>query len=127
MGNIKGDITVRSISGPVKISLADGTIRIFGGMGDVQLFQTTGVLDVKTTRGNQSGTRITLTGDSRFTSTEGKIKMRFNMPKNLITYQLTSEKGYVFALGKSKKKKLNIGKGKIVVEASSTTGAQAFY
>jgi len=127
MDNIKGDIVARAISGPVKISLADGTIRIFGGTGDVQLFQTTGILDIKTTRGNQSGTRISLTGNSRFTSTEGKIKMRFNMPKDLITYQLTSERAFVFALGKSKKKKLNIGKGKILVEANSTTGAQAFY
>ncbi len=127
MDNVKGDIVAKAISGPVKISLAKGTISISGGTGDVQLFQTTGVLDVKTTRGNQSGTRISLTGDSRFTSTEGKIKMRFSMPKNLITYQLTSERAFVFALGKSKKKKLSIGKGKILVEASSTTGAQAFY
>ena len=127
MEGIKGDIFSRSMSGIVKISTAEGDIKILGSTGDVQLFQTTGVLNIKTTRGNQSGTRINLTGNSNFTSTEGKIKMRFTTPKDKLSYQLMSEKGYVFALGKSKKKKLNIGKGDILITAETKTGAQSFY
>ncbi len=127
LDNIKGDILAKSMSGSIKISVSEGTIKILGSSGDVQLFQTTGVLDIKTTKGNQSGTRINLSGNSKFTSTEGKIKMRFDMPKGSLKYQLLSEKAYIFALGKSKKKKLNIGDGTILVESSSTTGAQSYY
>ena len=127
MDNIKGDILAKSMSGAIKISVSDGAIRIQGSSGDVQLFQTTGVLDIKTTKGNQSGSRINLSGNSKFTSSEGKIKMRFDMPNGSITYQLVSEKAFIFALGKSKKKKLNIGEGSILVESSSTTGAQSYY
>jgi len=127
MDNIKGDILAKSMSGSIKVSVSDGAIKILGSSGDVQLFQTTGVLDIKTTKGNQSGTRINLSGNSKFTSTEGKIKMRFDMPKGSLKYQLLSEKAYIFALGKSKKKKLNIGDGNVLVESSSTTGAQSYY
>ncbi len=127
MDNIKGDILAKSMSGLIKISVSEGAIKILGSAGDVQLFQTNGILDIKTTKGNQSGTRINLSGNSRFTSTEGKIKIRFNMPKETITYQLVSEKAYLYALGKSKKKKLNMGKGSILVEGNSTTGAQLYY
>jgi len=127
MDNIKGDILAKSMSGSIKISVAEGAIKILGSSGDVLLFQTTGVIDIKTTKGNQSGTRINLSGNSRFTSTEGKIKIRFDMPKGSLTYKLVSEKSYIFALGKSKKKKLNIGEGSVLVESSSTTGAQSYY
>ena len=127
MENIKGEIIAGTVSGFIKISYADGTIRIVGAKGDIELYQTTGILDIKTTKGNQTGTAVSLTGNSRFTSTEGKIKMRFNTPKENISYQLNSEKGFLFALGKSKKRKLSIGKGKILVEASSTTGTQSFF
>ncbi len=127
MENIKGNIFARSMSGIVKVSVAEGDISVIGSTGDVQLFQTKGILDIKTTKGNQSGTRIDLTGNSTFTSTEGKIKMRFITPKDKLAYELMSEKAFVFALGKSKKKKLNIGKGNILVKAVTTTGAQSFY
>ncbi len=127
MDNIKGDILAKSMSGSIKVSVSEGAVKIMGSSGDVQLFQTTGVLDVKTTKGNQSGTRLNLSGNSKFTTTEGKIKMRFDMPKGSLRYQLLSEKAYISALGKSKKKKLNIGEGDILVESSSTTGAQSFY
>jgi hypothetical protein len=127
MDNIKGNILAKSLSGSVKISVSEGAIKVQGSSGDVQLFQTAGVLDIKTTKGNQSGTRVSLSGNSKFSSTEGKIKMRFNMPKGSLKYQLLSEKAYIFALGKSKKKKLNIGDGSILVESSSTTGAQSYY
>ncbi|NPA36336.1 MAG: DUF4097 family beta strand repeat protein [Chlorobi bacterium] len=125
--NIEGDILAKSLSGKIKISVAEGKIQVLGGSGDVQLFQTKGIHEIKTTKGSQTGTRILLTGASKFTSTEGKIKMRFENPKEQITYKLVSEKAFVFALGKSKKKKLNVGKGSILVEAYSTTGSLAFY
>ncbi len=127
MDKINGDILAKSMSGSIKISVSEGAIKIQNSSGDVQLFQTTGVLDVKTTKGNQSGTRINLSGNSKFTSTEGKIKIKFDMSKGLLKYQLVSEKAFIFALGKSKKKKLNIGDGDILVQSSSTTGAQSYY
>ena len=124
--NVKGDILAKSMSGNVKISKAEGKISVLGASGDVDLFQTTGILEIKTTKGDQTGTRINLTGDSRFISTEGKVRMRFIMPDDALTYQLVSDNAFVFALGKSKKKKLSVGKGSILVEAYSTTGALSF-
>ena len=124
---ITGNILANSVSGLIKISDTKGMIRILGAEGDVQLFRTTGMLDIKTSKGNQTGTKICLTENSKFTSTEGKIKMRFCEPKEGITFQLVSQKGYLFAMGKSKKKKLTIGKGDILVEATSTTGTQTFF
>jgi DUF4097 and DUF4098 domain-containing protein YvlB len=127
LAHITGNILANSVTGAIKISDTEGTIRILGSKGNIQLFGTTGILDIKTSKGNQTGTKICLTGNSKFTSTEGKIKMRFCEPKKGITFQLVSQKGYLFALGKSKKKKLTIGKGDILVEATSTTGTQTFF
>jgi hypothetical protein len=127
MEDCDGDILVKSNSGAIKISMAKGTIQVMGSSGDVQLFQTTGILQINTSKGNQTGSRIVLSGNSSFTSTEGKIKMRFDMPKEALSYQLVSENNFLFALGKSKKKKLNIGNGSIVVTGSSTTGSQSYY
>jgi len=127
MTNIYGDITASTLSGLIKISDSNGEIQIHGAKGDVLLFRTTGILDIKTSEGNQTGNKITLTGNSKFTSTEGKIKMKFSEPKEGIAFQLVSQKGYLFAMGKSKKKKLTIGEGDILVEATSTTGTQTFF
>jgi len=127
MDNIRGEIFAKSMSGSINISMAVGKIRILGYSGDVELYQVTGILDVSTTRGNQTGIKVKLTGDSRFASTVGKVRIKLDMPKDSITYQLKSEKAFVFALGKSKKKKLIVGNGNILVQGNSTTGSQLFY
>ncbi|TAJ05772.1 hypothetical protein DMA11_23170 [Marinilabiliaceae bacterium JC017] len=125
--NIKGDITTKASSGNIKISIAESNILITAAKGDVQLFQTNGTLNVTTTKGNQSGTRIKLAAASSLTSTEGKIKMKLDMPKDQLAFQLQSTNSYLFALGKSKKKKLKIGKGPILLTGTSTTGSQSYY
>lgn len=125
--NIKGDITTKASSGGIKISIAESNILITAANGDVQLFQTNGTLNINTTKGNISGTRIKLAAASTLTSTEGKIKMKFDMPKDQLAFELQSTNSFLFAQGKSKKKKLKIGNGPILLTGISTTGSQSYY
>ncbi len=123
---VHGNLNVKSASAPIKISKTEGSIVVKSFSGKVELFETKGIISTQSGAGNQIGNRILLRGNSKFVSTEGSIKMKFVNPLTEVTFKLLSESGFIQAGTESKKKKLNLGKGPILVESMSTTGGQVF-
>jgi len=127
MKNIKGEIKLKSNSGALKLSDAEGTITAMSGAGALNFFNVTGVFDVTSGKGDVVGTRIKFTASSSFKTTEGKIKLKLDHNKEELSFMCESEKGMMVAYGKAKKKKLKLNGGPIIITTYSTTGAQNFY
>lgn len=125
--NIEGDMIQRSSSGAVKISNSKVNITTQSMNGSVNLFDVTGILNITTTKGLIAGSQVKLTNSSNFTTTEGKIKIKLLNKKEELTFVLRSESAPVIAMGSSKMKKLNTGKGPIIITGTSRTGGQNYY
>lgn len=123
---VKGDVYLKTKSGAMKLSNAEGKIGSLSVSGTLNLFDVTGAFNLVATKGSIIGSRVKLTESSSFNTTEGKIKMKFINPKEQFTFECQSEHAYIVAFGKSKKKKLKMGEGPIVITAISTTGAMNF-
>ncbi|MBR8535988.1 DUF4097 family beta strand repeat protein [Carboxylicivirga sediminis] len=123
---VKGDVYLKTKSGAMKLSNAEGKIGSLSVSGTLNLFDVTGVFNLVATKGSIIGSRVKLTESSSFNTTEGKIKMKFINPQEQFTFACQSEHAYIVAYGKSKKKKLKMGEGPIVITAISTTGAMNF-
>ncbi len=123
---VKGDIYLKTKSGAMKLSNAEGKIGSLSVSGTLNLFDVTGGFNLVATKGSIIGSWVKLTESSSFNTTEGKIKMKFINPQEQFTFACESEHAYMVAYGKSKKKKLKMGEGPIVVTAISTTGAMNF-
>jgi len=124
---INGDVKLKTNSGNLKLSNAKGNVNSISASGSFKLFDVEGVLNLQSTKGEISGSRVKLTGSSVFTTTEGKIKFNFDNDRSEFSYVCESKNSFIALYGKSKKKKNKTGKGAIVVTATSTTGAQAFF
>ncbi|WP_262327677.1 DUF4097 family beta strand repeat-containing protein [Carboxylicivirga litoralis] len=123
---VNGDIYLKTKSAALKLSDAKGTIGSLSVSGTLNLFNVEGVFNLVATKGSIIGSRVKLNESSSFNTTEGKIKIKFMNPKEQFTFACQSEHAYIVAYGKSKKKKLKLGDGPIVVTAISTTGAMNF-
>ncbi len=123
---VNGDIYLKTKSGAMKLSDSSGTIGSLSVSGTLNLFNVEGVFNLVATKGSLIGSRVTLSESSTFNTTEGKIKMKFQNSKEQFTFACESEHAFIVAYGKSKKKKLKMGDGPIVVTAISTTGAMNF-
>ncbi|MBI9063429.1 MAG: DUF4097 family beta strand repeat protein [Marinilabiliaceae bacterium] len=124
---ITGDVKLKTNSGNLKLSNTKGNVNSVSASGSFKLFDVEGVLNLQSTKGEISGSRVKLTASSTFTTTEGKIKFNFDNDRSELSYVCESKNSFIALYGKSKKKKNKTGKGGIVVTATSTTGAQAFF
>ncbi len=124
---ITGDVKMKTNSGNLKLSNTKGNVNSVSASGSFKLFDVEGILNLQSTKGEISGSRVKLTGSSAFTTTEGKIKFNFDNDQSELSYVCESDNSFIALYGKSKKKKNKAGKGAIVVTATSTTGAQAFF
>ena len=124
---INGDVKLKTNSGNLKLSNAKGNVNSVSASGSFKLFDVEGILNLQSTKGEISGSRVKLTASSVFTTTEGKIKFNFDNDRSELSYVCESKNSFIALYGKSKKKKNKTGKGSIVVTATSTTGAQAFF
>lgn len=124
--NVEGDIYLKTKSGAMKLSDSKGSVGSLSVSGTLNLFNVEGVFNLVATRGSIIGSRVKLNESSSFNTTEGKIKMKFMNPKEQFTFACQSDHAYIVAYGKSKKKKLKMGDGPIMVTAISTTGAMNF-
>lgn len=122
----EGNVNAKSVNGSIKINETKGNIDVISFAGALKLFKTTGVVNLQTTAGEQVGTRVMLTGNSSFKSTEGKIKMQIDNKTDEVTFMCKSTSAFIQARGQSKKKALKLGKGPIVITTESTTGGQVF-
>lgn len=123
---IYGNLSAKSASALIKVSRIVGDLNIKSFSGTVDMFDTKGSISTQSGAGKQMGNRILLRGNSKFVSTEGSIKIKFTNQLSEFTFKLLSETGFIQAGTESKKKKLNFGKGAILVESMSTTGGQVF-
>ncbi len=124
--NVEGDIKLKSTSGDLKVSLCKGNIVTRTFEGNQKIFQTEGTYQVQSSTGQLTGNRMKFDSSSSFTATEGNIKVQVANKTN-IAYELESENSFLRAMNKSKKKKLKVGKGDIIISGISTTGSQAYY
>lgn len=127
IANVEGTLNVRSSSGAVRISNCTGVFNIRTMAAAVNLCETTGEFHVETTKGGIMGQkRVKLTASSDFTTTEGRIQLQLLNDKEELTFMMQTESSKVglVAKGISKKKKLQAGKGPIVVTTKTRTGGQ---
>jgi len=124
---VNGDVKLKTMAGAMKLSKAKGNVQSLSAAGTLNLFDVTGVLSCVSTKGAIIGTRVRLEGSSSFNTTEGKIKLKMENPKEELSFLCESKHAYIVAFGKSKKKKLKTGSGAIVITSVSTTGAQSYY
>ncbi|MBN2166996.1 MAG: hypothetical protein JW717_12015 [Marinilabiliaceae bacterium] len=123
---IQGEIISKAAAGSIKIADSNGNITVTTFSGFIKLFNITGIVNLQSTTGEQVGTRVELTASSTFNTTEGKIKMQIDNPIESLTFNLESTNSFLQAAQKSKKKKLKVGKGSIVITGISTTGGQVY-
>ncbi|MFT3737175.1 MAG: DUF4097 family beta strand repeat-containing protein [Breznakibacter sp.] len=122
----EGSVNAKSVNGSIKISEIKGDINVISFAGPLKLFKTNGIVNLQTTAGEQVGTRVMLTGNSSFKSTEGKIRMQIDNKTDEVTFMCKSATAFIQARGQSKKKTLKLGKGPIVITSESTTGGQVY-
>ncbi|MCU4165807.1 DUF4097 family beta strand repeat-containing protein [Carboxylicivirga caseinilyticus] len=125
--NIKGQMRMKTNSGSMKLSDSEGTITTTSGAGSLNFFNVQGVFDINSGKGDVIGARVKFTESSSIKTTEGKIKFKLENSKEELSFACVSEKGMMVVYGKAKKKKVNEGKGSIVITTYSTTGAQNYY
>ncbi len=122
---VEGDLNLKSSSGEIKVSLCNGNITTRSFNGSQKVFQTNGIYKLQSSTGTITGNRMTFKASSSFETTEGNIKIQV-VPNQKLTYELSSENSFLRAMNKSKKKKLKIGKGDIIITGISTTGSQSY-
>ncbi|PZX19498.1 hypothetical protein LX69_00766 [Breznakibacter xylanolyticus] len=123
---IKGAIRGKAVNGNVKVSESEGEAAVVTFAGAINFHNFKGTMNLNSTTGEQVGSRITLTGSSNYKTTEGRIRMTMLNATEELTFNCKSGTAFIQARGVSKKKKLNSGKGSIVVTSESNTGGQVF-
>ncbi len=147
--NIKGNLNTNTIGGKQTIDQIEGNLDLNskGGIirmtyvnaelikastirGDISFGNSIkGALDITTGSGTVgSAQAIVLTGSSRFESETGRIKLKFANKKEDLTFDISADtkESAILAKGTSKKKKLQMGNGNIVVTSHSKRGDQIF-
>ncbi len=127
--NFDGTLNLKGSSGALKISNAIGIFNIKTLTSVINLFETKGEFHIETTKGQVIGNKgITLRESSDFTTTEGKVNIRLTNSPDELTFNLAAESpnASLIVKGVSKKKKLQQGKGPIVITGRSKTGSQVF-
>lgn len=127
--DIDGTLDIQGSSGAIKVSNAKGVFNIKSLSASVNFFETRGEFHIETTKGQIVGQKgVSLTASSDFTTTEGKINIRLGNSLDELTFDLACEssKSALIAKKTSKKKKLKLGKGAIIVTGRTKTGAQVF-
>ncbi len=127
--NITGEMNIKGSTGAIKLSNSEVLANIKTLSSAVNLFEVKGELHIETTKGAIVGQKgITLTASSDFTTTEGKINLRLTNDTSELTFDLASESSdaAIIARGTSKKKKLQMGKGAIVITGRTRTGGQVY-
>ncbi|MCF0189964.1 MAG: DUF4097 family beta strand repeat protein [Marinilabiliaceae bacterium] len=129
--NVEGNLDLNSKSGAIRMQyITAGLIKAETVRGDISFLNSIkGQLNIKTVSGTiTSAQGIILTDSSNFESETGRIKMKFANKKDELSFDVSSESRdcVLTVKGTSKKKKLQVGSGKIVVTSHSKSGDQIF-
>lgn len=149
VNNFKGELATNSYGGKQTIDHSDGKFELKSKSGSIRLTYITAdlikaetlrgditfgnsikaALDISTGSGTIGGAQaIVLTGSSNFSSDTGRIKLKFANKKEELAFDVTSEskESAILVKGTSKKKKLQLGNGNIIVTSHSNRGDQVF-
>jgi hypothetical protein len=124
--NLMNGATLKSTSGSVRVNVLKGDLSAKTVSGDVTLNDITGQLNLSTISGQQRGTKIMLTGDSRFNSVSGDIEMDLDNQIDVLSFELHSGSGNLVAGSSRADDKLIIDHGGFIIRGSSTSGNQTF-
>jgi DUF4097 and DUF4098 domain-containing protein YvlB len=135
MGSTSGDLmgedlmkgaSLKTTSGNIQVNIMKGNLVCKSVSGDLKLADVTGSLNTSSTSGSQNGSRIMLTGDSRFNAVSGDVKMDLLNELENLSFRLKSGSGRLKAGNSSADDRLEISGGNILVTGSTTSGSQIF-
>ena len=122
----KGRVSAGSTTGGQRYDYVEGDIVAESTTGGIEVTNTQGTLDLESTTGGQEGREITLTGDSRFQTSTGRIEMDFVNPIEDFTFDLSSATGRM-EVGESKVRGTLVqGEGSIRIVGRTRTGRQVY-
>lgn len=125
VNNIDSRLQVFSTSGSISINGVKGNVIANSSSGTVRLKSVEGSLDIKTSSGSILGEYVTLTSNSSFRSSSGRINVNLTNSERL-SYDLEAGSGRLQALGRNGDKKLYVMNDKIWVTGRSNSGSQTF-
>lgn len=128
---IEGNLDLNSKGGLIRMTYINANIiKVSTVKGDISFGNSIkGALNISTASGTVgSAQAIVLTGSSSFESETGRIKLKFANKKEELTFHITADtkESAILAKGTSKKKRLQMGNGNIIVTSHSKRGDQIF-
>ena len=94
--------------------------------GDVTFSDVTGVLDIRTTSGDQKGKKVMFTGESSFNAISGDIHVDYDNLEESLGFDLRSGSGDLSAGGVTADGSLKKAGGEYTIKGSTTSGDQTF-
>lgn len=125
VNNIDSRLQIFSTSGSISINGVKGNVLANSSSGSVRLRSVEGSLDIKTSSGSILGEYVTLTSNSSFKSSSGRINVNITNSERL-SYDLEAGSGRLQAVGHNGNKKLYVMNDKIWVTGRSSSGSQTF-
>lgn len=125
ISEIVGSLNSVASSGSILIDDVEGKVVAYSSSGNVKLNGVKGAVDLKTTSGSIKGERITLTDNSSFRSSSGRINMSLNNADRL-SYDLEAGSGRLKVGDLTSNGKLYLVKDQIWVKGRSSSGSQIF-
>ncbi len=121
-----GDIEAESSSGKHRYEKIEGSIAARSSSGGITIRDTAGWLELKSSSGRLSGTEVTITGASSFTTTSGSIDFDFTNSESDFTFELRSSSGTI-SVGRTQAEGTVItGSGIILIKGKSSSGNQSY-
>lgn len=124
---INGNIEGKSSSGRQIISNVKGNIQTVSSSGRIVLANVEGRLDLRNTSGGITGEEIYITGNSKFRSTSGSIKMELTKDIESYTYECKASSGSIYIGDKKVGKDAYYKYGNILIEGQTSSGSQKYW
>ncbi len=136
VGSTTGPIRITDAEGPVISSSATGSHSYTDLLGDIDARSTTGSIELnrtegsvrlRTSTGSQKGSAVTLTADSSFQASTGRIDMGLTNRLDQLQFELTSTTGSLEVGRERSQRRLFLSGTGIVVTGATSTGSQRFF
>lgn len=121
-----GDLKVETSSGKQAYDGIKGDIFAHSSSGDLNITNHEGGLNLESNSGKQTGRDISITKDSSFRTSSGKIDFDFINDIEDFTFDLTSSSGKIKVGSTNAKGRVVTGNGKILIQGKSSSGGQIY-
>ena len=120
-----GEYRVSSGAGLQSYSSVQGRIRSRSSSGAVALEDFVGIISIATVSGDISGEAVLLSGNARFESVSGDIRIDLTNEASELAFDSSTVRGLV-RIGDREGRELRVGAGAIAVRSRTTSGTQRF-